>query len=125
MRYVADSGLPDHAPVFVFAGNAGRILVSTPHAFGFMENGRFVSIRGVPGGIVSSVAQERQGNLWIANEDQGLVRLSKDGTVQQISWASIGHRDGAQSLAADRSTGGLWLGFDEGGVAYFSDGQIK
>src|SRR4029077_17722725 len=56
---------------------------------------------------------------------QGLVRLSKDGTVQQISWASIGHRDGAQSLAVDRSTGWLWLGFDEGGVAYFSDGQIK
>jgi signal transduction histidine kinase len=51
--------------------------------------------------------------------------LSKDGTVQQISWASIGHKDGAQSLAADRSTDGLWLGFDGGGVAYFSDGQIK
>jgi PAS domain S-box-containing protein len=90
-----------------------------------MENGGFVSIRGVPGGLVSSVAQDRQGNLWIANQDQGLLRLSKDGTVQQISWASIGHKDGAQSLAADRSTAGLWLGFNTGGVAYLSDGQIK
>ena len=125
VRYVASRGLRDHVPVSVFADNAGRILVSTPYAFGYMENGRFVPIRGVPGGIVSSVAQDRQGNLWIANQDQGLLRLSKDGTVQQISWASIGHKDGAQSLAADRSTGGLWLGFDEGGVAYFSDGRIK
>jgi len=125
MRYVADPGLPDHAPVFVFADNAGRILVSTPHAFGFMQNGRFVSIRGVPGGIVSSVAQDRQGNLWIANQDQGLLRESKDGAVQKTSWASIGHNHGAQSLAADRSTGGLWLGFNEGGVGYFSDGRIK
>jgi len=90
-----------------------------------MENGRFVAIRGVPGGVVSSVAQDRQGNLWIANQNQGFLRLSKDGTVQQISWASIGHKGGAQSLAADRSTDGLWLGFDGGGVAYFSDGQIK
>ena len=125
VRYVANRGLRDHVPVSVFADNAGRILVSTPYAFGYMENGQFVSIRGIPGGLVSSVAQDRQGNLWIANQDQGLLRLSKDGTVQQISWASIGHKDGAQSLAADRSTGGLWLGFDEGGVAYFSDGRIK
>jgi signal transduction histidine kinase/ligand-binding sensor domain-containing protein len=125
VRYVANRGLRDHVLVHVFTDNAGRILVSTPYAFGHMENGRFVSIRGVPGGTVSSVVQDTQGNLWIANEDQGLLRLSKDGTVQQISWASIGHKDGAQSLAADRSTDGLWLGFDQGGVAYFSDGQIK
>jgi signal transduction histidine kinase/ligand-binding sensor domain-containing protein len=125
VRYMASPGLRDHLQASVFADNAGRILVSTPYAFGYMENGRFVSIRGVPGGLVSSVAQDRQGNLWIANEDQGLLRSSKDGTVQRISWASIGHKDGAQSLAADRSTGGLWLGFDGGGVAYFSDGQIK
>jgi len=125
VRYVANRGLPDRVPVRVFADDAGRILVSTTYAFGYMENGRFVSIRGVPGGVVSSIAQNRQGDLWIANQDQGLLRLSKDGTVQQISWASIGHRDGAQSLAADRSTGGLWLGFDGGGVAYFSDGRIK
>jgi signal transduction histidine kinase/ligand-binding sensor domain-containing protein len=125
VRYVASRGLGDHVSVSVFSDNAGRILVSTPYAFGYMENGQFVSIRGIPGGVVSSVAQDRQGDLWIANEGQGLLRLSKDGTVQQISWASIGHRDGAQSLAADRSTGGLWIGFDEGGVAYFSDGQIR
>jgi signal transduction histidine kinase/ligand-binding sensor domain-containing protein len=125
VRYVASRGLRDHAQVSVFADNAGRILVSTPYAFGSMENGGFVSIRGIPGGVVSSVAQDRQGNLWIANEERGLLRLSKDGTVQKTSWASIGHRDGAQHLAADRSTGGLWLGFDEGGVAYFSEGQIK
>jgi PAS domain S-box-containing protein len=125
VHYLASPGLRDHVYASVLADNAGRILVSTPYAFGYMENGEFVSIRGVPGGVVTSVTQGGQGDLWIANEDQGLLRLSKDGTVQQISWASIGHRDGAQSLAADRSTGGLWLGFDEGGVAYFSDGQIK
>ena len=125
LRYVANSGLRDHVFVTVFADNAGRILVSTPNAFGYMENGRFVSIRSIPGGFASSVAEDRQGNLWIANQDKGLLRLSKDGTVQQLPWASIGHKDGAQSLAADRSTGGLWLGFSDGGVAYFRDGRIK
>src|SRR5580700_275131 len=84
VRYVASRMLRDHLRISVFTDNAGRILVSTPYAFGYMENGGFVSIRGIPGGLVSSVAQDRQGNLWIANEDQGLLRLSKDGTVQQI-----------------------------------------
>jgi PAS domain S-box-containing protein len=125
VRYVADPSLRTGVLVSVFSDNAGRILVSTPSAFGYMENSRFVSIKGVPGGVVSSVAQDNQGVLWIANQDQGLLRLSKDGAVQKIPWASIGHGDGAQSLAADRSTGGLWLGFNRGGVTYFRNGQIK
>src|ERR1700739_3168680 len=124
-HYMASRGLLDHAPVFVFADNAGRICVSTSRAFGYMENGQFVAIRGVPGGIGACVTQDRQENLWIANQDHGLLRLSKDGTVRKISWAGIGRKDGAQSLAADRSTGGLWLGFYNGGVAYFSDGRIR
>src|SRR4029077_6216603 len=102
-KYLASDGLRDHMLVSVFADNAGRILVSTPYAFGHMEKGRFVAIRGVPGGTVSSVSEDTQGNLWIANEDQGLLRSSKDGTVQNISWASMGHKDGVQSLSADRS----------------------
>src|SRR4029077_8824651 len=125
VRYVADPSLRAGVLVSVFADNVGQILVSTPSAFGYMENSRFVSIKGVPGGVVSSVAQDNQGVLWIANQDQGLLRLSKDGAVQKIPWASIGHEDGAQSLAADRSTGGLWLGFNRGGVTYFRKGQIK
>src|SRR4029077_500213 len=105
VRYVASRGLGDHLSVSVFADNAGRILVSTPYEFGYMDNGRFVSIRGIPGGVVTSVAQDRQGDLWLSNAGRGLWRLSKDGTVHQIPWASIGHRDGAQSLVADRKTG--------------------
>jgi ligand-binding sensor domain-containing protein len=61
VRYGGNRGLPDHVPVSVFADNAGRILVSTPHAFGYMENGRFVPIRRVPGGVVSSVARTEKG----------------------------------------------------------------
>src|SRR6201999_4532539 len=41
------------------------------------------------------------------------------------SWASLGHKDFALSLAGDPSRGGLWLGFFEGGIAYFSRGTIR
>src|SRR5262249_8704774 len=36
-----------------------------------------------------------------------------------------GHKDHATALAADTVQGGLWLGFYQGGVAYFADGQVR
>jgi signal transduction histidine kinase len=45
--------------------------------------------------------------------------------VQQIPWAKLGHRDHVSTLAADPTHGGLWLGFQLGGIAYFADGQVR
>src|SRR5262249_39341536 len=36
-----------------------------------------------------------------------------------------GHQDHVSTLAADPVRGGLWLGFFLGGIAYFSDGQVR
>jgi signal transduction histidine kinase len=63
--------------------------------------------------------------LWIANLDHGLLQLRGNSVVQQIPWAKLGRKDHALALAADPTTGGLWLGFFEGGVAYFKDGQVR
>src|SRR5262249_8143369 len=45
--------------------------------------------------------------------------------VQQIPWGKLGHKDFATALAIDPSGGGLWLGFYDGGIAYFRDGQVS
>jgi PAS domain S-box-containing protein len=45
--------------------------------------------------------------------------------VEQIPWAKLGHSSLAFALAADPSQGGLWLGFSQGGVAYFKDGRVR
>ena len=50
VRYVASRGLGDHLSVSVFSDNAGRILVSTPYEFGYMDNDRFVSHKRYPWG---------------------------------------------------------------------------
>jgi ligand-binding sensor domain-containing protein len=63
--------------------------------------------------------------LWIANLDHGLLQLRGNSVVQQIPWAKLGRKDHALALAADPTKGGLWLGFFEGGVAYFKDGQVR
>jgi signal transduction histidine kinase/ligand-binding sensor domain-containing protein len=109
----------------MFQDGRGRIWVSTTHEFGYLENDRFVSQKGVPGGVVYSIAEDTAGNLWIANKDLGLIHLLRGGRVQQIPWAGLGHKDHAMALAVDPLRGGLWVGFYQGGIAYFTDSQVR
>src|SRR5215470_672444 len=123
-RYHIGAKLND-VPESLFQDDRGRVWVSTYRQFGYVENSRFNPISGVPGGGVLSIAQDRAGNLWLANENLGLFRFSPQGEVRRIPWAALGHKDHASVLAADPAQGGLWIGFFLGGIAYFADGQIR
>ena len=72
-----------------------------------------------------SIAEDSAGNLWISDQDHGLFHLLGGSVVEQIPWASWDVRTMPLSLLADPVQGGLWLGFFQGGVAYFKDGQIR
>src|SRR6266705_2831605 len=109
----------------LFQDERGRIWVSTLRELGYLENGRFTSINGVPGGNILSITQDTAGNVWVINEHVGLFRISPQNEVRQIPWSALGHKDHASVLAADRRQGGLWIGFFLGGTAYFSDGQVR
>lgn len=113
------------APGSLFQDDSGRIWVSTLRQFGYLESDRSNSIKAVPGGNVLSMAQDRAGNLWVANEALGLFRLSPRSEVRQIPWAALGHKDHASVLASDPSQGGLWIGFFQGGIAYFENDQVR
>ena len=124
---LADSGLPERVEEGVgslFQDARGRIWVSTLRGVGYLENDRFISINGVPGGRVHSIAGDRQGTLWFAHQYRGLFRFRPGSVVQEISWTRLGHKDFADALAADPLDGGLWLGFFRGGVLHFKDGQV-
>src|SRR3984885_6749365 len=112
-------------PESLFQDDRGRIWVSTARELGYLENGRFTSVRGVPGGNILSITQDTAGNLWLINETAGLFRISPQNAVRQIPWAALGHKDHASVLAADRRQGGLWIGFFLGDMAYFSDGKVR
>jgi ligand-binding sensor domain-containing protein len=121
---LSDSGLSDQGAGSLFQDDRGRIWASTLRGVGYLENDRFISISGVPGGRVHAIAGDRQGTLWFAHQNRGLIRFHPGSAVQEISWPQLGHKDFADALAADPLGGGLWLGFFRGGVAYFKDGQI-
>ena len=112
-------------PNSLFQDSKGRIWVATLRDLGYLVNGRFIFTKKVPAGNVLSIAEDNASNLWMINEPLGLVRVSPQNDVRQIPWADLGHRDHASVLATDRKRGGLWIGFFLGGIAYFSDGQIR
>src|SRR6266853_2195693 len=120
-----DGTLNRFHPNSLFQDDRGRIWVSTPRELGYLEDGRFNSIKGVPGGNMLSIVQDPAGNLWVINEHVGLFRISPQNDVRQFPWSGLGHMDHASVLAADRRQGGIWLGFFLGGIAYFSDGQVS
>jgi signal transduction histidine kinase/ligand-binding sensor domain-containing protein len=120
-----DGELNGSLPNSLFEDHLGRIWVSTLHELGRLENGRFSPLAGFPAGHVLSMAEDFEGNLWTVNEDVGLVKISPRDDVRQIPWSDLRHSDHASVLAADRRQGGLWVGFFLGGIADFSDGQVR
>jgi ligand-binding sensor domain-containing protein len=116
------NGLP---PQSLFEDSRGRIWVSTPGGVGYLEGKRFVSVGGFVESVVDAIAEDTFGNLWISNRNQGVLRLSPAGQIQQIPAASLGRVDPVSAMAADRVRGGVWLGFARGGVTYFSEGRTE
>jgi signal transduction histidine kinase/ligand-binding sensor domain-containing protein len=124
VREVGGTGLPDEATGSLFEDHRGRIWISTPRGIAYFENGRFTTVSAVPAAAVYSFAGDRAENLWIG-QAQGLLHLREESVVERIPWDKLGHKDFAWTLLSDPSEGGVWLGFREGGVAYFKDGQVR
>ncbi len=146
VREIADGGLPDDGVESLFQDDAGRIWVLTERGAAYFENGRFIPVTTshalvengpprqkhvtavglvVPSGQAHSIAGDSSGNLWISDQHQGLSHLLGGSEVERIPWARLGRKDWATALLAGPAPGGLWLGFSQGGVAYFKDGKIR
>jgi signal transduction histidine kinase/ligand-binding sensor domain-containing protein len=147
VREVADDGLPDDGVESLFQDDGGRIWVFTANGAAYFENGRFIPVRTndadvdngrprqrhvstvfglvAPGGQVHSITGDSSGNLWISDQHQGLFHLLGASMVDRIPWARLGRKDWATALLAAPVPGALWLGFSQGGVAYFKDGKVR
>ena len=121
---VVGSGLPDEGVGSLFQDSRGRIWVSTLTGIGYLENDRFIRTA-APGGLVSSLTEDASENMWIADRELGLLRLSQDNVFPPIPWATFGRKDPAVVLVPDLLHGGLWLGFSRGGIAWFRDGHVQ
>jgi signal transduction histidine kinase len=121
--YRKDSGLPDKAHA-LFQDASGTMWVGTQSGIAFLKSDRFVPVASVPYGTVYSFTDDSAGNVWVSHQ-KGLLHLFGARVVELIPWARLGRTEPALALLHDPVQSGLWLGFFDGGVAYFKDGQLR
>jgi signal transduction histidine kinase/ligand-binding sensor domain-containing protein len=122
-------GFPDSPPGSLFQDHRGRLWLGAFGGLGYLENDRFVHIDGVPRGYVDAIAEDRDGNLWIAHRDAGLLELTSDRVVKQIPWTTKIPRtttthDSPVRMAIDSVNGRLWVAYFDG-VFQLDDGQLR
>jgi PAS domain S-box-containing protein len=124
-REIIDPGFPEEDLITtLFEDKAGKIWVANVAGVSFFESDRFTRIASLPPGAVFSIADGVAGSVWISQEG-GLSRVLGGRVVERIPWAKLGRKKPANALLRDVAQGGIWLGFLDGGVAYFQDGQLR
>jgi ligand-binding sensor domain-containing protein len=124
VREITDSGLPEKTAESIFQDHRGQIWVGTQSGVAFLKSGRFAPVASVPYGVVHSITGDSAGNVWLSHQE-ALFHFLDAHLVERIPWAKLGRREPATALLHDARQGGFWLGFRDGGVAYFNDGQIR
>jgi signal transduction histidine kinase/ligand-binding sensor domain-containing protein len=125
VREIAGSGLPDGGVQSLFQDGGGRLWITMFAGVGYLEHDRFTFIKGAPRGNVFGLTEDSKENLWIANQEHGLFQLSRNGDLQHIPWDRLGQKDIVSALVADRSKGGMWIGFLHGRIVYLVDGEVR
>ena len=121
---IVNSGLSG-TPRSLGQDDQGRLWAGSSDGVFYFERGRFVPVPGLPGGNILAIAGDGHGNVWISNLDHGLFHWTPQGTVERFPWDPFKHEYAAVALLPDGLQSGLWLGFYDGGVAYFKDGGIR
>ena len=122
--YSRQDGLPDSYALSLFEDQAGRIWVATRRGIVYLKDGKFVPVPDVPGGSVVCMVGDRAGGIWIS-EQRSLYHLHGRTVVEEIPWIKLGHKDYARTMLPDPVRGGLWLGFLQGGIAYYQNHSVR
>jgi ligand-binding sensor domain-containing protein/signal transduction histidine kinase len=126
--YRGGQDLPGSSPTSLFEDSRGRLWVGVDVGLAWWEHGRFFQLKMPDGsavGMVRAMAQDRDGNLWVATVDPSrpLVRVRDDRVIEVISADRLGGRQ-VRAMAADPE-GGLWLGLASSELKRYRNGRIE
>jgi len=119
------NGLPWNMITAMFEDRAGRLWIDSDRGISLFDGRQFhenpfaiaSKMR-----LVTAAAEDRDGSIWFSDRALGLVQIENDRVVQVIPW-SVFQGKQVWAIEPDLPTGGLWLGFAEGGLAWYKRGQ--
>jgi signal transduction histidine kinase/ligand-binding sensor domain-containing protein len=122
-RVIRTGGLPDHR-ASLFEDFGGRIWISSLSGVGYLENERYTPTA-APGGVIWAFTEDNNGDLWMANPQVGLIHLTRTNEFHRTPWETFGSQGVGRTLASNPSQGGVWIGFEKGGVTWLRDGRVQ
>lgn len=108
-------GMPTNKIRTLLVRKNGDIAVGTGDGLVIMRNNAIHRIydrdtSAVENGVILSLCEDPQGNLYIGSDGDGIYKLEKDNTVQAIPMADDGNRLGSViSMKWDTRQNGMWI----------------
>jgi signal transduction histidine kinase/ligand-binding sensor domain-containing protein len=124
IREVTEGNLAEDPVDSLFEDHLGRIWITSQSRVAVLKSGRVVAVSSMPYGIVFSITEDRSGNVWMGHQE-GLFRLREERVLERIPWSRFGRTEPATAIRYDALHDCLWLGFRDGGVANFANGQVR
>jgi signal transduction histidine kinase/ligand-binding sensor domain-containing protein len=110
----------------LFQSHDGRIWASSSRGgLGYFDNQQYHPVGSIGKTSLDALAEDTNGDLWVAARNDGLFRLHAGKVVEKISWESLGRKDHGWRLAVDHASGGLWFAYPNGGIAYLKNGKVR
>jgi signal transduction histidine kinase/ligand-binding sensor domain-containing protein len=123
--YSKRDGLPGDEIQSVFEQQGGRVWVDCRGGLAYSERGRFRALDDPVGRKIHTMmaaAEDRENHVWLSDQEVGLIRIEETRVAEVVPWSQFENKN-AWSLEADPKRGGIWLGFKQGGIAWFKPGQ--
>lgn len=113
----------------LYEDRRGRVWSPSPvpqSRLGYFENGRYIAATTVPPGPVDAMAEDGDGNLWIAHRRAGLLRLrtGSDAQAEVVSGKYTGPSGRISTISVDPENGSLWMGLFRGELEQLVDGEV-
>lgn len=124
--YSNRDGLPSNGIQTILEDHSGGLWVGTTAGLAYSSNSRFRPVDLPDGAKIRSLAagaEEPDGVVWLSDVEHGLIQL-RDGHIEKVlPWSLFENKQG-YALLGDRKGQGLWMGFRQGGIAYYTADKI-
>jgi signal transduction histidine kinase/ligand-binding sensor domain-containing protein len=127
VRQIPASGFPGHGVQAMFEDSRGRLWIGSSRGLGYLDRDRYIPVGPSYDRLnFYAITEDSHGVMWAANLEHGLVRVDPQGGFREFPLATLGRGgDRISTLVADRKNGGMWIGFERGGIVYWADDRIQ
>jgi len=104
----------------------GTLWAATSKQFGYFSQNQFTEIRppnGKPFTRIFLITEGPPGNLWLADQEQGLHRI-RNGRIEPFTADGLDPAKMMYQLLCDHA-GNLWIGYYSGGLTVVRDGKVQ